>query len=169
MGKVRKTANLGMLLAAALLLSYVESLIPFGFGIPGIKLGLANLAVLLCLYCWSGKEAFALNVMRILLAGFLFGNLYSILYSLAGGCASFFVMWLAKRINRLTIQGISVLGGVAHNLGQIVVAAFVVETAGVFYLIPYLLLSGILTGMLIGFVTGLILPHLKNRSMEVRE
>lgn len=169
MGKVGKTANLGMLLAAALILSYVESLIPFGFGIPGIKLGLANLAVLLCLYRWSGKEAFVLNVLRILLAGFLFGNLYSILYSLAGGCASFFVMWLAKRLNGLTIKGVSVLGGVAHNLGQIVVAAFVVETAGVFYFIPYLLLSGILTGLLIGFVVGLVLPHLKSSVMEVRE
>lgn len=159
MNHVKKMVNLGMLLAVALLLSYVESLIPFGFGIPGIKMGLANLAVILCLYRWGGKEAIALNVMRILLAGFLFGNLYSIFYSLAGGVVSFFTMWLAKKWNRLTIAGVSVLGGVSHNLAQIAVAAFVVETAGVFYLIPYLLISGIITGLLIGFVGRLLLPY----------
>lgn len=162
MNRVKKIVDLGLLLAAALILSYIESLIPFGFGIPGIKLGLANLAVLLCLYQWGAREAIILNIMRILLAGFLFGNLYSILYSLVGGFFSFFVMWMAKRLNRLTMTGVSVLGGVFHNIGQLLVAAFVVETAGVFYFIPYLLLSGVLTGLLIGFVAGLILPHLKN-------
>ena len=162
MNRVKKIVDLGLLLAAALILSYIESLIPFGFGIPGIKLGLANLAVLLCLYQWRAREAITLNIMRILLAGFLFGNLYSILYSLAGGFFGFLVMWMAKRLNRLTMTGVSVLGGVFHNIGQLFVAAFVVETVGVFYFIPYLLLSGVLTGLLIGFVAGLILPHLKN-------
>lgn len=157
--KTKKIVNLGLLLAVALILSYVESLIPFGFGIPGIKLGLANLAVLLCLYCMSTKEAVILNVMRILLAGFLFGNLYSIIYSLAGGAFSFLVMWLAKRIKIFTINGVSVLGGVCHNLGQILIAAFVVETAGVFYYIPYLLVAGVLTGWLIGFITKLMIPY----------
>ena len=162
MNRVKKIVDLGLLLAAALILSYIESLIPFGFGIPGIKLGLANLAVLLCLYQWGAREAIILNIMRILLAGFLFGNMYSILYSLVGGFFSFLVMWMAKRLNRLTMTGVSVLGGVFHNIGQLFVAAFVVETVGVFYFIPYLLLSGVLTGLLIGFVAGLILPHLKN-------
>ena len=162
MNRVKKMVELGLLLAAALILSYVESLIPFGFGIPGIKLGLANLAVLLCLYQWGAREAITLNIMRILLAGFLFGNLYSILYSLAGGFFSFLVMWMAKQLNRLTMTGVSVLGGVFHNVGQLLVAAIVVETAGVFYFIPYLLLSGVLTGLLIGFIASLILLHLKN-------
>lgn len=155
----KKIVKLGLLLAVALILSYVESLIPFGFGIPGIKLGLANLAVLLCLYCLGTKEAVALNVMRILLAGFLFGNLYSILYSLAGGFSSYLVMWLAKRWDLLTINGVSVLGGISHNLGQILIAAFVVETAGVFYYIPYLLVAGVLTGWLIGLITKLMIPY----------
>lgn len=160
MNRVKKMVDLGLLLAAALILSYIESLVPFGFGIPGIKLGLANLAVLLCLYRWGAREAIALNIMRILLAGFLFGNLYSIFYSLAGGFFSFLVMWMTKRLNRLTMMGVSVLGGVFHNVGQLLVAAFVVETAGVFYFIPYLLLSGVLTGLLIGFIAKIILPHL---------
>lgn len=164
--KTKKMVNLGLLLAVALILSYVESLIPFDFGIPGIKLGLANLAVLLCLYCMGTKEAIIINIMRILLAGFLFGNLYSILYSLAGGVASFLVMWLAKKLNLLTVNGVSVLGGVCHNLGQILIAAFVVETAGVFYYIPYLLLAGVVTGWLIGFITKLLIPYFERISKE---
>ena len=164
----KKLVNLGLLLAVALILSYVESLIPFGFGIPGIKLGLANLAVLLCLYCMGTKEAIIINVMRILLAGFLFGNLYSIIYSLAGGVTSFVIMWLAKRMKIFTINGISVLGGVSHNLGQILIAAFVVETAGVFYYIPYLIVAGVLTGWLIGFITKLMIPYFERVLKEQR-
>ena len=155
----KKLVTLGFLLSVALILSYIESLIPFGFGIPGIKLGLANLAVLLCLYCLGAKEAVVLNITRILLAGFLFGNLYSILYSLAGGLLSFLVMWLVKRMNFWTIAGVSVLGGVSHNLGQILIAAFVVETVGVFYYIPYLLLAGVLTGWLLGLITKIVIPY----------
>ena len=157
---MKKTINMGLLLAFTLLLSYVESLIPFGFGIPGIKLGLANLAVVLCLYYGGTKEALELNITRIFLAGFLFGNLYSICYSLAGGMLSFFFMWLAKKTNSFTVKGVSVTGGVFHNLGQILIAAFVVKTVGVFFYIPYLLLAGILTGWLIGFLAVVLQPYL---------
>lgn len=152
---------MGLFLAAALILSYVETLIPFGFGIPGIKLGLSNLMVLLCLYHYGAKEALGLNVMRILLAGFLFGNLYSIMYSLAGGLCSFFVMWIAYKMKLLTEKGVSVLGGVFHNLGQIVVAAFVVQTPGVFYYFPWLLVAGVLTGWLLGFAAEILSPYIK--------
>ena len=155
----KKLVNHGLLLTIALILSYIESLIPFGFGIPGIKLGLANMAVVLCMYCMGTREALLLNIMRILLAGFMFGNLYSIIYSLAGGMLSFSVMWLAKRINIWSIGGVSVLGGVCHNIGQILIAAFVVKTAGVFYYIPYLMIAGVLTGWLIGLITKLVIPY----------
>lgn len=155
----KKIVKLGLLLAVALILSYIESLIPFGFGIPGIKLGLANLAVLLCLYCIGTREAITLNVMRILLSGFMFGNMYSIIYSLAGGVLSFLVMWIGKKINLWSISGVSVLGGVSHNIGQIIIAAFVVETAGVSYYIPFLLFAGVLTGMLMGLITRLVIPY----------
>lgn len=155
----KKLVKLGLLLSIALILSYVESLIPFGFGVPGIKLGLANLAVLLCLYCIGTKEAIIMNVMRILLSGFLFGNMYSIIYSLAGGVLSFLAMWIGKKINLWSISGISVLGAVSHNIGQILIAAFVVETAGVFYYIPFLLFTGVLTGLLMGLITKLVIPY----------
>ncbi len=155
----KKIVNHSMLLTIALILSYIESLIPFGFGIPGIKLGLANLAVVLCMYCLGAKEALLLNFMRILLSGFMFGNLYSIIYSLAGGILSFLIMWVAKKLNIWSIGGVSVLGGVSHNIGQILIAAFVVKTAGVFYYIPYLMIAGVLTGWLIGLITKLVIPY----------
>ena len=98
-----KVAYLGVFLALALICSYVESLIPFYFGIPGVKLGLTNIVVVLMLYCVGTKEAFAISMLRIVLAGFLFGNLFSILYSLAGGMFSFLVMYLLKRTGKLGV------------------------------------------------------------------
>lgn len=106
--KTRKIAYLGVFLALALILSYVESLIPFYFGIPGVKLGLTNLIVVVMLYCTGTKEAFGVSVARILLAGFLFGNLFSILYSLAGGVLSFIVMCLLKKTGRFHVISVSV-------------------------------------------------------------
>lgn len=149
---ISTVAGMGMLLAFALILSYVESLIPFSFGIPGIKLGLANLAVVVGLYLIGTKEAFLIDFMRILLVGFLFGNLYSILYSLAGGMVSFLVMALCKRLNAFSVKGVSMAGGVSHNVSQLAVAALVVETGSVIYYFPALLVAGLVTGFLIGVI-----------------
>ncbi len=148
-----------MFLAFALILSYVEALLPFSFGIPGIKLGLANLAVLLVLYRLGIKEAFLTDILRIILNGFLFGNLYSIIYSMAGGILSFFVMVMLKKTKRFSVIGVSMAGGVFHNIGQLFVAAFVVETIGIFYYIPPLLTAGIVTGLLIGLLSQQILDR----------
>lgn len=139
-------------MALALILSYVESLIPFYFGIPGVKLGLTNLVVVVMLYCTGTKEAFGISMMRIVLAGFLFGNMFSILYSLAGGTLSFLVMYLLKKTGKLNVVSVSVAGGISHNIGQLVVAAFVVETYNIFYYMPVLMIAGILTGFLIGIL-----------------
>lgn len=157
---MKKMVQMGMFLAYALILSYVESLIPFGFGIPGIKLGLPNLAIVVCLYYYGTVEALSLNLMRIMLSGFLFGNLYTIMYSIAGGMFSFFVMCILKRSRRFTVKGVSMAGGVFHNLGQLLIAAFVVATPGVFYYVPYLLIAGSLTGWLIGLSTKTVIPFL---------
>ena len=140
-----KVAYLGVFLALALICSYVESLIPFYFGIPGVKLGLTNIVVVLMLYCVGTKEAFAISMLRIVLAGFLFGNLFSILYSLAGGMFSFLVMYLLKRTGKLGVLPVSVAGGMSHNIGQIAVAAFVVENINIFYYLPVLFVAGIVT------------------------
>lgn len=156
-----KTAYMGLLLAFALILSYVESLIPFYFGVPGVKLGLANLAVILTLSFYGTKQALLLNLFRIILAGFLFGNLFMIVYSLAGGMLSFLVMLLLRKYGGFGIVGVSVAGGISHNIGQILVAYFVIETVGLYYYLPVLLAAGAVTGFLIGVIAGNIIPHLK--------
>ncbi len=160
-GSAKRTAVLGMLLAFALILGYVESLLPFTFGIPGVKLGLANLAVLLTLCLAGVKEAFLIDLLRIIVSGFLFGSLYSLLYSLAGGMLSFCAMCAAKRTKYLGTTGVSIAGGVFHNVGQLAMAAFVVETKGIFYYLPALLVSGVLTGFLIGLVTEQVLCRIR--------
>lgn len=153
----KKIAFMGAFLALALICSYVESLIPFYFGIPGVKLGLTNIVVVLMLYSIGTKEAFGISMLRIVLAGFLFGNMFSILYSLAGGLLSFLVMYLVKKTNKLGIIPISVCGGITHNIGQIFVAALIVENYQILYYIPVLLVAGTLTGFLIGIVSQEIL------------
>lgn len=150
--RTKKIAYLGVFLALALILSYVESLIPFYFGIPGVKLGLTNLIVVVMLYCTGAKEAFGVSVARILLAGFLFGNLFSILYSLAGGILSFAVMCAVKRTKKFHIVSVSVAGGISHNIGQLLAAAFVVQTYDIFYYMPFLLIAGVATGFVIGML-----------------
>lgn len=160
--KTRKITFLGMSLCLALILSYAESLIPFGFGIPGIKLGLPNLVVLVLMYSGMSVEAIVVSILRIILAGFMFGNLTSIIYSLAGGILSFAVMLFFKNLDVFTIRGVSVSGGLAHNIGQLIIAGLVVSNFDIveFYL-PYLLISGIITGLIIGLVAGLVLPYIK--------
>ena len=154
-------AYLGLLLTLALILSYVESLIPIFVSVPGVKLGLANLVVLICLYAYPSKYAFLISGMRVILAGLLFGSMFSILYSLAGAFLSLVVMLLAKKLFKLGILGVSILGGVFHNVGQLLVAIAVVSNYRIGYLFPYLLLSGILTGAIIGFIANMIVPYLK--------
>lgn len=124
----RKVAIFGVFTALALIFSYVELLIPINFGIPGAKLGLANLMTVLVLYKMGIKEALALSVTRIILSGFMFGNLFGILYSLSGGLLSFLVMVLLKKSNRFSVAGVSIGGGTAHNIGQLLVAMVVVQT-----------------------------------------
>lgn len=158
--KKRKTAYLGLFLALALVCSYIESLIPFHFGIPGVKLGLTNIVILLMLYYTSARDAVTISILRILLAGFMFGNLFSILYSLAGGLLSFVCMVLLKRTGKFKMIAISAVGGVTHNLGQLIVAAIVVENQNLFFYFPILLLAGVVTGIVIGVAAQEILLRL---------
>ena len=158
--KTKKISYTGLLLSFALVLSYVESILPFSFGVPGIKLGLPNFAVVLTLYIYGGIEAFFVDVLRIVLNAFLFGNMFALLYSLAGGMLSFFVMYLMKKTNFFSIIGVSIGGGVFHNIGQILIAYKVVESEAVFYYLPALMIAGILTGGLIGILTNTIRKRL---------
>lgn len=147
---VKRSVYLGLLIALAFVLSYVETLIPINLGVPGAKLGLANLVVVVALYTLGGRDAFVLSMIRIILAGFTFGNMTSMLYSLAGGLLSFCVMLLAKKMKLFSLTGVSVLGGVFHNVGQILVAIFVLKTTSLVYYLPMLVIVGCLAGVVIG-------------------
>lgn len=154
-----KTAYLGMLLAFALILSYIEAVLPLSFGIPGIKLGLANLAVVLALYLLGTGSALLLTIMKALLAGFMFGNMTMLLYSLAGALCSFLIMTWMKKSDRFHLPVVSAAGGVMHNIGQILVAYLTVKTYGILYYIPILILAGLVTGILIGITADLVKPY----------
>lgn len=149
-GNIRKMVFMGLFLAFAIILSYVEYLIPIPIGIPGIKPGLANIAILVCLYRYGAREAVCVHILRIVISSFLFGNLYTLLYSLAGGLFSFLVMLLMKQLTSLHMSTISVCGGMMHNIGQLCVAAAVVGTKEVFYYLPVLVLAGMIAGLVCG-------------------
>lgn len=157
----KKVAEYGVFIALALILSYVESLIPINFAIPGIKLGLANLVIIIALDRVSYIEALALSVIRVLLSGFMFGNMMMIIYSLAGGILSLLVMGALKKLDLHSITAISIAGGVAHNVGQLVVAMLVVSTWQIAYYAPILILSGLVTGLVIGILANEIIKRIK--------
>ena len=161
----RKTALYGLMIALAFIFSYIESLFPV-VGIPGVKLGLANLVVLVTLVLLRPRDALAISFLRILLVGFTFGSPASMLYSLAGGLVSLGVMILCRRTEKFSILGVSIAGGVSHNLAQLAVAAAVLRTPQIVWYLPVLLLSGLLTGALIGVVARLCLPKLRRFTRE---
>ncbi len=150
----KKTAYLGLLCAATIILGYIESLFPVFIGIPGMKLGLPNLAIVMILYLYSWREALAVSVVRIIVIGFLFGNLFSIVFSLAGAFLSLLCMVVAKNVLKLSCIGVSLVGGVMHNAGQILVAMAVVENVRVGYYFSVLAITGMITGVLIGMISG---------------
>lgn len=157
-----KTAYMGLLTALALILSYVENLISFQPGIPGVKIGLANLAVLICLYLFGWREAMILSIVKAVVSSFLFGNLFMITYSLSGALVSAITMILLKKSGLFHVPVVSAAGGVMHNMGQLLVALFVVETYSVVYYMPVLILSGLATGIVIGMAASLVLPYIQN-------
>lgn len=166
MNRNKKLANMAMLVALAMIFSYVESLIPINFGVPGMKLGVANLVTVTGLYFLEIPEVLAVSVLRVLLTGFLFGNGMSIIYSLAGAVVSLLAMVLVKKMDGNSIVGVSIIGGVFHNIGQILVAMAVVENLKLIYYLPVLLVAGTVTGFVIGIVAGKILPVVKKEAVR---
>ena len=150
----KKITLSALMVALAMILSYIEALIPFSFGIPGIKLGLANLVVLAALYLFGPVQALLISVVRIFLISITFGSMAALLYSLAGGLLSFAVMLILSKVKGFSVIGVSVAGGVSHNLGQLIVAALVVENMNLFFYFPVLILAGVITGLLIGLALG---------------
>lgn len=159
----KKTAQLGVYIALAMILSYVESLIPFSFGIPGIKLGLTNVVTVIMMYTYGIPGALGVAVLRAVLSGFMFGNAFSIIYSVAGCVLSFIFMYILKKTNHFAIISVSAAGGVMHNVGQLIVAANVVKTYSVIYYAPVLIIAGVFTGIIIGIVSDEIVKRIGNR------
>ena len=155
----KKVPLLGMFVAFAVILSYVESCIP-ALGIPGMKIGLANLAIIIVLYLEGTKEAALCNLVRILIIGFMFGNLFSIFFAIAGAVLSLIIMDLMKKTNKFSIMTVSMFGGIFHNVGQIIVAIFVVDNYYVLGYLPILIITGAVTGIIIGIVSGLVLNRI---------
>lgn len=160
--ETKKLAVMGLLTALAMIFGYVEAILPVSVGIPGVKLGIANIVIVFALYRLKTSEAFLINIVRIVLVSFMFGNLSIMLYSLAGGILSFWAMAFLKKSDRFSIYGVSIAGGVCHNVGQLSVAMLVLETGSLIYYGPVLLLSGLITGLVIGITAKEVLKRIGN-------
>ena len=148
----KKIAFISLFVALAMICSYIESLIPINFGIPGVKLGLANVVSVVVLYLFSPLIALIVVILRVILLGILFGNMFSILYSLTGGVVSVILMYITKKTNLFSLVGVSIVGGVSHNLAQLFVAMVVIEQLKLSFYGPVLIISGIVTGTMIGLL-----------------
>ncbi len=156
-----KVAYMGMYTALAMIFSYVEMLIPFNIGIPGIKLGLANVVIVVVLYKMGWKEAYIVSITRVILVGILFGNLASISFSMAGCLLSLSFMCLMYKRESFSVMGVSIMGAVCHNLGQIIVAMIVVSSFNVMYYFPVLMVAGAITGLVIGVISREMIVRIK--------
>ena len=147
----------------AMVMSYIEAQIPAFVAIPGMKVGLTNIVVLFALYRIDEKGALIINLVRIFLVSVLFGTALSLAFSLAGGILSFLVMVLLKKTGKFSATGVSVAGGVSHNIGQIIVAMITMNTKAIALYLPFLWLSGILSGLIIGITGGLIIQRIPSQ------
>ena len=159
----RRLTYLALTVSFALILSFIESRIPAFVAIPGVKMGLANIAVIFTLYKFGVKEADTVSLIRVLLVSSLFGTPVSFIYSVSGAILSLAAMILLNRLTPLTEVAISVTGGVMHNVGQIAAACFMLSTNVIIYYLPFLILSGTIAGIVVGIVSGLLVKRINIR------
>lgn len=157
----KKIALCGVLTALAMIFSYIESVIPVPIPVPGIKLGVANIAVITILYVLGVKEAIVINLLRIVLTSLLFGNVNSFLFSISGAALSLTIMIIMKKLAFFSCKGVSVCGGVMHNIGQIIAAVFIMGSEAIVFYLPVLIVSGVFTGVVIGVVSGIVAKHVR--------
>ena len=153
----RRLTSLALTVSFALILSFIESRIPAFVAIPGVKVGLANIAVIFTLYKFGIKEAIAVSIVRIILVSMLFGSPISMIYSIFGATLSLAVMFILKKLTPLSEVAVSVSGGVMHNIGQITAASIMLGTNVVVYYLPFLLVSGTIAGIVVGIASGLLI------------
>ena len=163
---IRQITTMGMLVALAMVLGFVETLTPINLGIPGMKLGLANIVVVIALFLFDIKTAVVVSILRIILIAMTFGNMSMMFYSIAGASLSLLSMIAISKIKSFSLISVSIVGGIMHNVGQIICAAFVVRTNGVFTYLPVLMIAGLVSGALIGIVAGLISVRLTNVKID---
>lgn len=162
MPDTKKIAKMGMLVAVAFVLSYIEAMLPLNLGVPGIKAGLSNIVTVFSLYYFSSGMALGIAITRIVLCGLTFGSMSGLLYSLAGGILSFIVMVILKKTGRFSVYGVSVAGGVFHNIGQILVAVAVLQNKMVAYYLPFLLVAGVIAGVVVGILAAVLIKRFKD-------
>ncbi len=156
----RKIAQYGMMVALALIMSYIEAQIPAFVAVPGMKLGLTNIVVVAALYLLGTKSAMFINIVRIFLVSLLFGNTMSLAFSLVGGMLSTIIMIFLKKSDKFSTVGVSAAGGITHNIGQILVAVFLLNTNAIAWYLPILWISGIFSGIVIGIIAGIVTSRL---------
>jgi len=159
--KTLQLTTMAFVIAFAMILSFVESRIPAFVAIPGVKVGLANIAVIFTLYKLGVKEAITVSIIRVLLISMLFGSPVSLIYSISGATLSLATMILLKKLTPLTEVTISVTGGVMHNVGQIAAASFMLSTNVVMYYLPFLLVSGTIAGVVVGIASAILIKRIK--------
>ena len=153
---------LGLTIALAMIMSYIEALVPISFAVPGIKMGLANIVIIFVLYKIGTKEAILVSLIRVILVSLLFSNVMAMAYSIAGAVLSLSVMWLLKKTDKFSFIGVSIAGGIMHNVGQIIMAVILLGTEQIALYLPVLIITGTVTGVVIGIVSGLVINRFKN-------
>ncbi len=163
--KTKRIALLGLMIALAMIMSYIEVLFPMSFAIPGIKMGLANIVIVFVLFRLGMRDAILVSLIRVVLVSLLFGNFMSLAYSVAGAALSLLGMGLLKHTDRFSPIGVSVVGGILHNAGQILMAVILLGTEQIAFYFPVLAVTGTVTGVVIGLVAGLVLRRFtKNKA-----
>lgn len=165
--RAKKIASLSLLIALALIFSYVEAIIPYNPGIPGVKLGVANIVTIIALYTYGNKDAFIVNIVRVFIAGLLFNGIFGACYAMAGAMVSLIGMIILKKTKLFSVVGVSMAGGVLHNLGQLLVAAFLISDLKIFFYFPVLMFSGIIAGIAVGIASTVVLARL-NKTVLVK-
>ena len=156
-----KITTFALTISVAMLLSYIESRVPAFVAIPGIKVGLANIAVIFTLYKFGARAAVTVSIIRVILIATLFGTPVSFIYSVSGATLSLILMILLRKLTPLTEVAVSVTGGVAHNIGQIAAASFMLSTNVVLYYLPFLLVSGTIAGIVVGVAAAVLIKRIR--------
>ena len=154
-----KITFLGIMLSLGIILSYVDSLIPLSTYVPGMKIGLANIITMYVLYNYRLRDAFIIMFLRVLISGFLFFGLNSVIFGLMGGVMCIFFMTLFKKVKMFSVIGVSVIGSLSHNLGQILTAFIIMDNINIMYYFPVLLVTGLITGAVIGYISGILIKR----------